>query len=360
MASISLCMIVKNEEKNLKTCLDSIHSLVDEIIIVDTGSTDKTKEIANEYTNLIYDFRWVDDFSKARNFAFSKGSCEYQMWLDADEILSPKSIKDFFALSRLDANIDVVTMKQVNFFHGEPSIFYARGRLFKRNKNYRWQDPVHEYITMTGKVFNSDIEIHHRGDESKDKSNRNLIIYENLLKNHVKFSPRQLYYYARELKDHLQYEKAAKYFTLFLDTKKGWSEDNIATCYSLAIIFRELKQEEKILPILLSSFIYDTPRAEICSEIGYFYKRRKDKEKSLRWFLLATTLEKPDTMGFLLADYWGYIPNLECCVIYWELGNLEKAIEFNERAAIFKPNSPSVIQNRTFFENQLSNASKDC
>ena len=71
MIEISLCMIVKNEEKILTRCLDSVADLVDEIVIVDTGSTDATKKIAANYTDKIYDFTWVDDFSAARNFAFS-------------------------------------------------------------------------------------------------------------------------------------------------------------------------------------------------------------------------------------------------------------------------------------------------
>ena len=80
MVTISLCMIVKNEETVLSRCLDSIASLVDEIIIVDTGSTDKTKSIAAKYTTHIYSFSWIDDFSAARNYSFSKAtmdsSCE--------------------------------------------------------------------------------------------------------------------------------------------------------------------------------------------------------------------------------------------------------------------------------------------
>ena len=74
MITISLCMIVKNEEKVLARCLDSLEGLMDEIIIVDTGSTDRTKEIAAGYTDKIYDFEWVDDFSAARNFSFSKAT----------------------------------------------------------------------------------------------------------------------------------------------------------------------------------------------------------------------------------------------------------------------------------------------
>ena len=77
MVSISLCMIVKNEEKILARCLDSIHDLVEEIIIVDTGSTDRTKEIASKYTKKIYDFEWIDDFAAARNFSFQFATKDY-------------------------------------------------------------------------------------------------------------------------------------------------------------------------------------------------------------------------------------------------------------------------------------------
>ena len=78
MVTISLCMIVKNEEKVLARCLDSVADLVDEIIIVDTGSSDATKEIASRYTDQVYDFAWQDDFAAARNFSFSKASMDYE------------------------------------------------------------------------------------------------------------------------------------------------------------------------------------------------------------------------------------------------------------------------------------------
>ena len=76
MISISMCMIVKNEQDILARCLDSYAGTYDELIIVDTGSTDNTKEIAAHYTDKIYDFEWINDFSAARNFAFSKAGCD--------------------------------------------------------------------------------------------------------------------------------------------------------------------------------------------------------------------------------------------------------------------------------------------
>ena len=98
MVTISLCMIVKNEEAVLGRCLESIQDVVDEIVIVDTGSTDKTKEIAARYTDKIYDFPWCDDFSAARNFAFSNGTGESLLWMDADDVFPTVEKRKFFNL----------------------------------------------------------------------------------------------------------------------------------------------------------------------------------------------------------------------------------------------------------------------
>src|SRR5690606_13785698 len=84
---VALCMIVKNEEEVLERCLQSVKQLVDEIIIVDTGSTDRTKEIASTYTHHVYDFVWTKDFSAAKNEAIRHASAKWILVLDADEYM---------------------------------------------------------------------------------------------------------------------------------------------------------------------------------------------------------------------------------------------------------------------------------
>ena len=111
MPTISLCMIVKNEEKHLARCLDTVQDLMDEIIIVDTGSVDRTKEIAARYTDRIYDFAWIDDFSAARNFAFSMAGCDYIYSADADEVLDEENHEKFRLLKEnLLPEIEIVQM----------------------------------------------------------------------------------------------------------------------------------------------------------------------------------------------------------------------------------------------------------
>lgn len=84
---LSICIITKNEERNIKRCLSCLSDMELEIIVVDTGSTDWTKEIAREYTDFVYDFAWCDDFAAAKNYAISKASNEYVMVIDSDEFL---------------------------------------------------------------------------------------------------------------------------------------------------------------------------------------------------------------------------------------------------------------------------------
>ncbi len=83
-------MIARNEENNLVNCLSKVGSLVDEIIVVDTGSTDKTKDVAKIFGAKVFDFKWNNNFSDARNFSLSKATGDWILILDADEVISPK------------------------------------------------------------------------------------------------------------------------------------------------------------------------------------------------------------------------------------------------------------------------------
>ena len=88
--TLSLCMIVKNEEDVIGRCLECVSDIFDEIIVVDTGSEDKTRDIVKKYTKNLYYFKWIEDFAAARNYAFSKATKDYIMWLDADDIILDK------------------------------------------------------------------------------------------------------------------------------------------------------------------------------------------------------------------------------------------------------------------------------
>ena len=163
--TISLCMIVKNEEKVLARCLDSVADLVDEIIIVDTGSSDATKEIASRYTDQVYDFAWQDDFAAARNFSFSKATKDYIYVPDADEVLDEENREAFRQLKQvLLPEVEIVqmlyhTVTEYNTVLNAEKEY--RPKLFKRERSFTWIDPVHETVRLDPVVFVSDILFKH-------------------------------------------------------------------------------------------------------------------------------------------------------------------------------------------------------
>ena len=360
MITVSLCMIVKNEEKVLARCLDSVMDLVEEIIIVDTDSVDRTKEIAARYTEKIFDFEWTDDFSAARNFSFSKASCDFQMWLDADDVFPAEEKERFLELKRtLPSETDMVAMKYHTSFDksGNPLLTSTRERLIRRSRGYLWQDPVHECISLSGNVYYSEIAIHHRkppAEPGAGPSMRNLGIYRKLALSGNPMTPRQTYYFARELKDHGMWAEAAFYFRRFLEGGKGWEEDNIAACHGLAVCLAKAGDEDGCLYALVKSFTYAPPRSEICCELGYFYKRRGEYKKALDWFSLASETGKTDSPGFVFHDYAGYIPNIECCVCACNLGLFREAYEYNEKAGECKPGDPSYLHNKKYLEHIIA------
>ena len=235
MKTLSLCMIVKNEEEVLDNCLASISDIVDEIIIIDTGSIDKTKEIANKYNSKVYDFQWIDDFSAARNYSFSKATCDYILWLDADDVLIDDDRKKLKELKEnLDKKYDAVSMFYNYAFDEDGNVIlrFRRNRIVKRKRKYKWCGFVHEYIDVKGKVLNSDISITHK--RVHDAGERNLNIYKSKIMKGYELTSRDKYYYAKELFDNMLYNEGIKVFNEYLDENKGWIEDNIVACGKVA------------------------------------------------------------------------------------------------------------------------------
>ena len=353
MPTISLCMIVKNEEMHIARCLDSIAKLVDEIIIVDTGSTDKTVEIVSKYTANIYSYSWTDDFSDARNYSFSKASMDYCMWMDADDILEETEMDKFLQLKQsLSPETDIVMMKYNTAFDeaGMPSFSYFRERWIRNCSGYRWVGAVHEVIPPNGKVIYSDIAISHK-KMNAGNPDRNLKIYQKMLADKKTLEPRQQYYYGRELYYHKQYEEAVSVFEQFLLSPEGWIENKIEACSLCANCYFQLGQEQTALATLLRSMSFDLPRAELCCDIGKYFLEQGNYHNAVYWY--ETALNRPKNEyagGFILPDCYDYIPLLQLCVCYDKMGDWQKAEEYNERAGACKPYSKAYLYNKQYFD----------
>ncbi|HNW03795.1 MAG TPA: glycosyltransferase [Oscillospiraceae bacterium] len=147
MPTISLCMIVRNESADIRRCLDSARGIADEIVVVDTGSTDDTKQICSEYGAKILDLPWPGDFAAARNFGLREAVGDWILWLDADEELQ---VPDLSALrSRLEAAEDLLRIKMLHFYGREPvgetrAYVSFAARLFRNHAGIRFRGKIHE------------------------------------------------------------------------------------------------------------------------------------------------------------------------------------------------------------------------
>lgn len=343
-------MIVKNEEEHLPRCLMSVQDLVDEIIIADTGSHDRTKEIAASFGAKVFDFKWCDDFAAARNFSFSKAAMDYCMWLDADDVLCDREA--FLRLKNdMPADTDVVMMPYHTAFDssGEPTFSYRRERILRRSADFQWEGAVHEVITPRGKIYHSDVAVAHRKKGPGDPD-RNLRIYEKLRSEDKVFSPREQFYYARELMYHERYREAAEEFTAFLDGHRGWIENELEACRNLAYCRQQMNEHEAAFAALTRALRYGPPRAELCCDLGHFFFEKGDWRSAVFWYEAAHNDRTSDqTGGFFLRDHRTVIPCLQLCVCYYRLGDTERAAIYNEEAGKYEPNHPSYLNNKAFF-----------
>ena len=228
MIHLSLAMIVRNEENHLRGCLDSIREVVDEIVIVDTGSTDSTIEIAQEYNATIYSFEWINDFSAARNYALSKCTGEWILTLDADERLDERSVSELIRITSNKQKIGYYcTVKNYDSDtkreHSIRSI-----RLFANFEKASYSGKVFEQIDSSlleqgVALINSKIQINHIGydftkEEKEAKAKRNLfLLLDDFGTNKSPYVAFQLGVTYNTLHDE---ENAAKYFKLASESGK--------------------------------------------------------------------------------------------------------------------------------------------
>ncbi len=146
----SLNMIVRNESEHIENALNSVDDLVDEMVIVDTGSTDNTIEIARRYGVRILRKPWANDFSAARNQAIERSTCDWIFWMDADDRLAPDSLG---ALRKLwqTGMPQVAAVCVANEQQGERGPEFLQFRLFPRDPDIRFERPVHEQMVFSAR-----------------------------------------------------------------------------------------------------------------------------------------------------------------------------------------------------------------
>lgn len=353
MITVSLCMIVKNEEAVLERCISSTSGIADEVIVVDTGSSDQTVEIAKKLGCKVYRFNWCDDFSKARNYSFSKATKSHIMWLDADDVISDNDRKGIIELKNtLSPTTDTVMMLYNVAFDefGTPTFSYYRERIVKNSPQIRWSGKVHETLEIGENIIYSDFSISHK-KQSESYSTRNLSIYRAMQNNGETFSPRDKFYFARELYYHNFYEDAEMLLTDFIDSGDGWVENRIDAYRILADIMQNTNRPNDALKLLLASLSEGNIKAEVLCEIGQMFLEKSDFNSAVFWYKSASDLTPNiKSGGFIESDYYDFIPYIQLAVCYDKLADYKTAAYYNELAGKIKPSSTVYLHNKEYFE----------
>ena len=329
MITVSVCMIVKNEEAVLERALLCLKKIADEIIVVDTGSTDATKEIAARYTDKIYDFTWVDDFSSARNYAFSKATMEYIYSADADEVIEESEIERFLALKKtLSSDIEIVQMLYTNQLQFSTTYNFdeeLRPMLYKRLRPFVWQEPVHETVRLTPVVLDTDIRIKHM--PLSNHSGRDFATFQKAIVRDGTLSDRLTGMYARELylsgtpKD---FKESIPFFVK--KSEECADAEMLKKCYS---VLAHAAVCEKDVNLLLKSAmkqaVLGEPTAELCYDLGEYFFSCGDYYEAVLWYYNALY----ETEAELSRAAGGVLPARKLAECYRLLNDREKEAQYS-------------------------------
>lgn len=352
MKTISLCMIVRDEELVLENCLKSISDLMDEIIIVDTGSIDKTKEIAQKYTDKIYDFKWVDDFSKARNYSFSKGTKDYLMWCDADDVFTKEDHDKLKKLKEeMDGKFDIYTMNYIckRDQNGNPTLVNKSYRIFKRENNYIWEGRIHEFIKPIGKIKNTDINVIHNKLKVNDPK-RNDRIFEKMIKDGHKFTTREEYCYAMHYYYQKDYDKAIKLYNDFINKYLNNYQNNKHYLYKaiidLADCYQKTNELDKEIDTLFLILKNDIPKADCLVKIGNNLLTNRNYKTAIYYYELAIQ----STENITNKDQYNFTAYFKLAYCYFKIKEYKKAYICNEEALKIRSDNKTALDNKKLYE----------
>lgn len=338
MKTLSVTIICKDEEENLARLLPKL-SFANQVVVVDTGSTDGSVNVANQYAEVHF-YQWCNDFSKARNYAISKAKSDYVMWLDCDDDLparSIKSIKSWLADSRQKQ--DFVYLK---YRMGANSQFWFwRERIIRRTSQCRFKGFIHEAICPFGQAFYLDCDVIHTS--VADHSERNLSIYRDALKRGKRFTLRDKFYYARTLYENGLSDEALPILIRFCRSAKSYVVDRISACKLIARIYLKRTDYPSALKYLSYGVSLLPPDPETCCLFADAYYFACNYVYASRWYELA--LQTNVQVGFVNDYYKKLYPLIQLSVCWWRQGIVNKAKYYHKLAKICAPDNPVIKSN---------------
>lgn len=347
MLPVSVCIIAKNEENCIEECLRRLSKYAWEIVVVDTGSTDKTVEIAHQYTTAVYSFPWTNDFSAARNYSISKAHNDYILILDCDEYLEEND-QTAYVISNLPSyispqQIGVFTLHnplvEVNSPAVTPIMSTVNIARFFHKNSMHFNGRVHEQlISKTGEskdYVHIPLSFYHIGYQTpllqKQKASRNIPLLKEELALHPN-NPYILYQLGRSYFSIANYTKALSYFeatlTLELDEQAEYVQ-TLVESYGYCLL--NLKQYQKALE-LEGIYSFFSKRADFVFLMGLIYMNNGLFIEAVHEFQKATTIS-----NYSIEGVNSFKANYNIGVIYECIGNSEEAIKYYKKCESYQP-----------------------
>ena len=349
MKTLSVTLICKNEESNLARLLPQL-TFADEVVVVDTGSTDNTVAVAKKFTEKVYSFEWCDDFSKARNYAISRATCDYVMWLDADDVIPEETKKVLMGWKKCDLGRENA-QENADFYYvryemdTQIPFWFWRERIVRRTKNCRFKGFIHEAIVPFGTVRYLDCAVCHRPSASHEQ--RNLGIYRSAIERGKRFSLRDKYYYARTLVECGLVSEALPILKKFVGNSRAYYADRVEGYKLLSRLAASEANFSLARKYLAKSLAILPPSSEVCCLLGNTYFAEHNFLHASQWYTLA--LSCSNQSGFVNEYFTKFLPNLQLSVCYWQLGDRPSAARCHEVAKSVLPNDPTVLLNDKWF-----------
>lgn len=308
LTNLSLCMIVKNEAVNLPNCLNSVKNVVAEIVIVDTGSTDNTKQIALNNGAKLYDYHWEDNFALARNYALQFVTKEWVLVLDADEILNSSIIPYMESAIALKENLVINLIRHEIGALSSP--YSSLSRLFRHHEEIKFERPYHAMI--------DDSVIKLRQKEKHWK----IVDLPQVAISHYGYQPHIINKEGKR-------EKARKMMENYL-TKNPYDG---YVCNKLGALYLDIGERKKGLKLLKTGLKSNTTSVHVLYELHYHlgnaYVKEKEINQAIKHYQSAMT--QPILGKLKLGSYHNYGS------LCYEQGNYQEALQSYQKCILFEP-----------------------